>query len=91
MKVLGCEIKIRKRKRKTGGGQRKRKSFIRSRGGKEWNGGIFMTKNLPQKTKDEKIVIEKVEYNTRLASKDSYYTSKVTTNYGKFNIRHVGA
>ena len=27
MKVLGCEIKIRKRKRKTGGGQRKRKSF----------------------------------------------------------------
>ena len=31
------------------------------------------------------------QYNTRLASKDSYYISKVRTNYGKFNIRFVGA
>ena len=31
------------------------------------------------------------KYNTRLASKDSYYISKVRTNYGKFNIRFVGA
>ena len=31
------------------------------------------------------------QYNTRLASKDSYYISKVMTNYGKFNIRFVGA
>ena len=31
------------------------------------------------------------KYNTRLASKDSFYISKVRTNYGKFNIRFVGA
>ena len=30
-------------------------------------------------------------YNTRLASKDTYYTFKIRTNYGKFNIRFSGA
>jgi hypothetical protein len=30
-------------------------------------------------------------YRTRLASKDSYYIGKIRTNYGKFNIRYVGA
>ena len=29
------------------------------------------------------------KYNTRLTSKDSYYISNVTTNYGKFNIRFI--
>ena len=31
------------------------------------------------------------KYNTRLASKEGYYVSKVRTNYGKFNIRYIGA
>ena len=30
-------------------------------------------------------------YNTRLASKDTYYTFKIRTNYGKFNIRFSSA
>ena len=30
-------------------------------------------------------------YNTRLASKDTYYSFKIRTNYGKFNIRFSGA
>ena len=31
------------------------------------------------------------QYATRLASKKSYYLPKVSTNYGKFNIRFSGA
>ena len=30
------------------------------------------------------------QYNTRLASKKSYYLPKVRTNYGKFSIRFIG-
>ena len=30
-------------------------------------------------------------YNARFASKKSYYLPKIRTNYGKFNIRFVGA
>ena len=36
-------------------------------------------------------VNQKHNYNTRLASKSSFYLPKIRTNYGKFNIRFTGA
>ena len=30
------------------------------------------------------------QYNTRLATKKTYYLPKIRTNYGKFNIRLMG-
>ena len=52
----------------------------------------FHENNLPPVFHDFFTPVSNVhKYNTRLASKDSYYTSKVRTNYGKFNIRYVGA
>ena len=52
----------------------------------------FHENNLPSVFHDFFTPVSSVhKYNTRLASKDSYYISKVRTNYGKFNIRFVGA
>ena len=52
----------------------------------------FHENNLPSVFHDFFTSVSSVhKYNTRLASKDSYYISKVRTNYGKFNIRFVGA
>ena len=36
-------------------------------------------------------VIKKHSYNTRLASKQSYYLPQIKTNYGKFSLRYKGA
>ena len=52
----------------------------------------FHENNLPPVFHDFFTPVSSVHnYNTRLASKDSYYISKVRTNYGKFNIRYVAA
>ena len=51
----------------------------------------FSTGNLPQVFNDFFVQINKIHnYNTRLASKKSYYTPPVRTNYGKFSIRFNG-
>ena len=52
----------------------------------------FHENNLPSVFHDFFTPVSSVhKYNTRLASRDSYYISKVRTNYGKFNICFVGA
>ena len=52
----------------------------------------FHENNLPPVFHDFFTPVSNVhKYNTRLASKDSYYISKVRTNYGKFSFRYVGA
>lgn len=52
----------------------------------------FHSNTLPSVFQDFFRPINKVHnYNTRLASRDSFYITKIRTNYGKFNIRYVGA
>ena len=60
------------------------------------NNALFMYNfygdKLPSVFKDFFISIDKIHhYNTRLVIKKSYYLPKIRTNYGKFNIRFVGA
>ena len=52
----------------------------------------FHTGTLPPAFNDFFKPVRKVhQYNTRLASKNSYYLPKIRTNYGKFSIRFNGA
>ena len=52
----------------------------------------FHSNTLPSVFQDFFRPINKVHnYNTRLASRDSFYITKIRTSYGKFNIRYVGA
>jgi len=52
----------------------------------------FHSNTLPSVFRDFFIPTRNVHsYRTRLASKDSFYIGKIRTNYGKFNIRYVGA